>query len=475
MSHQDPMPDAPVILWFRRDFRLSDLPMLQAAVETGRPVIPVFILDEVAEGFGAAPKWRLERALESFARSLGGLGSRLILRRGKALDVLRGLVAETGAADLWWTRLYDPDSVTRDIAVKAALKEDGIGARSYPGHVLFEPWTVETGQGGFYKVYTPYWRAVAGRDVMAPSAAPKSLRAPASWPASDRLEDWGLGRAMDRGAGIVAKHACVGEAAALDRLDNFLAERLERYKAQRDFPAVPATSRLSENLAWGEIAPARIWHAAKRAEENGTGDEHFRKELVWRDFAWHLIHHTPHIVTRNWRDEWDGFAWQGDGEAAERWRRGMTGEPFIDAAMREMYVTGHMHNRARMIVASYLTKHLLTDWRVGLRWFEECLIDWDPASNAMGWQWVAGSGPDAAPYFRIFNPATQVEKFDADARYRRAFIAEGQKAPPETALDYFRAVPRSWGLAPDQAYPRRMIDLAKGRQRALSAYEAHKS
>lgn len=461
----------PLILWFRRDLRLSDHPMLAAAVATGRPLIPVFLCDAVVESFGAAPKWRLGEALAVFARALAGLGSRLVMRRGPALDSLRALMDETGATEVWWTRLYDPESVARDTGVKAALKDEGRGARSFPGHVLFEPWQVQTGQGGFYRVYTPYWRAVAGRSVAPLTPPPAALRPPAEWPASDRLADWRLGAAMHRGAAIVARHVAVGEAAALDRLDAFLAGPVARYREDRDLPARPATSRLSENLAWGEIAPARVWHAARRAEAEGAaGAEHFRKELVWRDFAWHLMHHTPQIASRNWRPEWDAFPWQGDGEAAERWRRGMTGEPFVDAAMREMYVTGTMHNRARMIAASYLTKHLLTDWRVGLRWFEDCLVDWDPASNAMGWQWVAGSGPDAAPYFRIFNPETQAEKFDPKGIYRRRFIAEGQAAPHSDALAFFDAAPRAWGLSPGQAYPRRMVDLARGRARALEAY-----
>jgi deoxyribodipyrimidine photo-lyase len=206
--------------------------------------------------------------------------------------------------------------------------------------------------------------------------------------------------------------------------------------------------------------------------EGRAGAEHFLKELVWREFAYHLLHHSPHITTRNWREEWDGFAWRGDNEDAERWRRGMTGEPFVDAAMREMYVTGTMHNRARMIAGSYLTKHLLTDWRVGQRWFAECLTDWDPAANAMGWQWIAGSGPDASLYFRVFNPETQALKFDPRAAYRRRFIAELAPSPEEMALSYFDAVPRAWALAAGQAYPERLIGLAQGRRRALDAYAA---
>ena len=233
------------------------------------------------------------------------------------------------------------------------------------------------------------------------------------------------------------------------------------------------TSRLSENLTYGEIGIREVWHASLRARDEGrAGAESFLRELAWREFSYHLMHHTPQITSGNWKPEWDAFPWRGESEAVDRWRRGMTGEPFVDAGMREMYVTGTMHNRVRMIVGSYLTKHLLTHWKLGLDWFAECLTDWDPAANAMGWQWVAGSGPDAAPYFRVFNPAGQAEKFDADGRYRRRFLAEMSKDPGKDARAFFEAVPRSWGLAPGQAYPKPVVDLAEGRALALAAYGA---
>ena len=466
------MTDKPLILWFRRDLRLSDQPMLTAAQATGRPLIPVFILDAETESMGAAPKWRLGLGLAAFDKALRAIGSRLILRRGPALVVLQGLVRDTGAAGVMWQRLYDPAAVTRDTAVKAGLRADGIAADSFSGHLLFEPWTAQTGQGGYYKVYSPFWRAVAGRDVAAADLAPKALRAPETWPASDVLHDWQMGAAMNRGADVLAPHQRVGEVAALARLDQFLDDAVDDYKAARDVPGlIGATSGLSENLTYGEIGPRSIWHAGQRARLQGAqGAEHFLKELVWREFAYHLMHHSPHILTRSWREGWEAFPWRGDNPDAERWRRGMTGEPFVDAAMREMYVTGRMHNRARMIVGSYLTKHLMTDWRVGLNWFAECLTDWDVAANAMGWQWVAGSGPDAAPYFRVFNPSGQADKFDADQTYRRRFLAEMTQHPGPDALAFYRAVPRSWGLGPKQPYPKPVVDLAQGRQRALAAY-----
>jgi deoxyribodipyrimidine photo-lyase len=469
------MTDAPLILWFRRDLRLGDHPMLAAAVASGRPLIPLFILDPETEALGAAAKWRLGLSLAAFDAALRGIGSRLILRRGAALAVLQGLIAETGAAGVQWSRLYDPVAIARDTAVKAALK-GVVEVVSHPGHLLHEPHGVETGAGGFYRVYTPFWRAVKHRSVALPVAAPKALRAPVAWPASDVLDDWHLGAAMHRGRDVMLSYQRVNEAAALDRLDAFLAGPVQDYADARNLCAVAGTSGLSQNLALGEIGPRTVWHGGMRALHEGkAGAETFLKEIVWREFAYHLLFHTPHITTGNWKPEWDTFPWRGDNPDAERWRRGMTGEPFVDAAMREMYVTGTMHNRGRMIVASYLTKHLMTDWRVGLEWFADCLTDWDPAANAMGWQWAAGSGPDAAPYFRVFNPATQADKFDAGATYRRRFIAELSQRPGPVALSYFDAVPRQWALDPARPYPRPLIDLGEGRARALKAYAERNS
>ncbi|WP_102223671.1 cryptochrome/photolyase family protein [Acidimangrovimonas sediminis] len=472
---------APILCWLRRDLRLHDHPMLRQAADSGRPVIPVFILDPETEAIGAAAKWRLGEGVASFANTLDGIGSRLILRRGKALDVLRDLVQETGTDTVWWGRLYDPDAIVRDTAVKEGLRADGCEARSFPGHVLFEPWTVETTTGGPYRVYSPFWRSVRNREVGEACAGLRKLSTPANWPGSDALDDWALGAAMNRGAAVVAKYACIGEAAARRRLDDFLDGPVDDYAEDRNLPGIEATSRLSENLTYGEISPRAVWLAAmaQRAEGRGgkardKGLETFLKEVVWREFAYHLIFHFPHIVTGNWREEWDDFPWRGDSGDAEAWRRGLTGEPFVDAAMREMFVTGTMHNRARMIAASYLTKHLMTHWQVGMAWFADCLTDWDPASNAMGWQWVAGSGPDAAPYFRVFNPETQAEKFDRKGTYRRTFLYEGQDEPPEQALDYLAAAPRSWRLGRDDRRPEKLIDLSEGRSRALEAYESRK-
>ena len=461
--------------------RLGDHPAMTAAIATGRPVIALFVYDETVDALGAAPRWRMGLGIAEFARALEAIGGRLILRRGAAGAVLAKLVEETGAAAVYWSRLYDPASTARDTPIKADLKARGIEAKSFNGHLIFEPWEVETGTGGPYRVYTPYWKAVRGRPIAACLPAPKTWPAPEVWPQSDRLEDWVMGAAMVRGADVVARFARVGEGAALDRLATFLEDRVARYKDRRDLPFEAATSGLSENLTYGEISPRTIWHAAwgrmeRAGDEGGSeGPEHFLKELVWREFAWHLLYHYPDLATKCWKPEWEAFAWRGDSSEAEAWRQGRTGEPFVDAAMREMFVTGTMHNRARMIVGSYLTKHLMTDWRIGRAWFDECLIDWDPAANAMGWQWVAGCGPDASPFFRVFNPATQAEKFDPQNAYRSRFIAEGRAHPHHDALAYFEAIPRAWALSPQMRYPAPIIGLDTGRARALAALEQMKT
>ncbi len=468
------MTETPVIWWVRRDLRLSDNPALTAAAKAG-PIIPLFIKDRSVDTLGAAAKWRLGEGLEHLARALEAQGLRLILRRGAARDVLDEVIGESGAGAVHWSRLYDPEAIERDTDVKSALKARGVEAQSHAGHLLFEPWTVETKGGGPYKVYSPFWRAVKDRDPGVPLPAPV-IRPPASWPRSDDLSGWAMGADLRRGAKVLARHSNPGEAAAQARLETFVTGKIAAYKAERDLPGVDATSRMSEYLTYGEISPRTLWFAGQRAMRAGhAGAEHFVKEVVWREFAYHLMFHTPHILTDNWRPDWDSFDWREDESLpeVEAWTRGRTGVQFVDAAMREMYVTGTMHNRARMIVASYLTKHCLVHWKIGMRWFEDCLTDWDPASNAMGWQWVAGSGPDAAPYFRVFNPDTQAEKFDPDGSYRRAFIAEGQDDPPQTALEYFEAVPKSWNLSPRENYPpRAIVDLKEGRAAALAAYEA---
>lgn len=466
---------SPIILWYRRDLRIGDHPALTAAGASGRPVIPLYIHDAVVAGQGAAPRFRLGLSIASLGASLAEKGSRLILRKGDALDVLRSVIRETGAGAVYWSRLYDPDAKARDMQVKAALKNEGIAAKSFAGHLLFEPWTVETQTGGFYKVFTPMWKSVRDRDLPDALPAPSRIATPDAWPASDDLDAWAMGRDMQRGEQIVRAHCTVGETAARHRLETFVAQRIADYKAARDIPGIDGTSGLSENLTYGEISPLACWHAGWHALRDGKHDaEVFLKELVWREFAYHLIHHTPRIVSDNWREDWDSFPWNTDEQRAEvkAWKQGRTGIRFVDAAMREMYVTGRMHNRGRMIVASYLTKHLMCHWKIGQKWFADCLIDWDPASNAMGWQWSAGSGPDATPYFRVFNPVTQLDKFDKDRDYAKAWLAEEYARPSKSALSYFDAIPRQWQMSPTDAYPDPIVTAEAGRTAALAAYQA---
>ena len=456
----------PALVWLRRDLRLTDNPALDDAIRLGGPVVAVWILDPETEALGAAHRWRLEASLARLSDAMEALGGRLILRRGEALEVLRALVAETGARALRWNRLHDRAARARDTAVKAALTEDGLDIRSFNGSLLHEPWEVETGAGGHYKVYSPFWRAIAERVVHEPIEAPGRWPAPEAWPKTDRLDDWAMAADMRRGAPALAAHVRPGEAAALDRLEEFLEERVENYASDRDRLDRRATSGLSDALAVGELSARRIWTAARPRRQGAKAKpvEKFMQELAWRDFAYHLLHHAPRMETENWREDWDAFPWRFANDDAEAWTRGLTGEPLIDAAMRELWVTGTMHNRARMLVASYLTKHLMTHWRVGEAWFRNTLVDWDPASNAMGWQWVAGSGPDAAPYFRVFNPETQAGKFDPDGAYRDHWLkGAGAEA-------FFDAIPRAWNLSPSDRRPAPRISLKAGRERALSAY-----
>ena len=467
----------PQIWWIRRDLRLADNRALIAAVAAG-PVTPLFIRDASVDALGAAAKWRLGAGLAKLEQALGEAGSRLILRTGQAGAVLQDIIAETGAAGVHWQRLYDPEARARDAAIKADLKAAGIAAQSHAGHLLTEPWEVSTGTGGTYKVFTPFWKTIRGRDPGVALPAPGQMPGPEDWPQSESLEDWGFGDGLQRGLDIVGRHHAPGEAAARERLAGFLNEGVAEYPDKRDAVAEDGTSGLSDYLSLGEISPRQIWQAAARARAEGMGGaEAFLRQIAWRDFAHHLMFHDPHLLNDNWRAGWEGFPWIIDRDHPHyiAWQQGRTGIALVDAAMRELYVTGRMHNRARMVAASYLTKHLMIHWKLGLDWFADCLTDWDPASNAMGWQWVAGTGPDATPYFRVFNPDTQAEKFDPTGAYCTRWLAEGQQNPTDTALSFYEVIPRRWGLSPKDARPDPVVSLPDGRKHALAAYAALKS
>jgi deoxyribodipyrimidine photo-lyase len=326
----------------------------------------------------------------------------------------------------------------------------------------------------FFKVYTPFWKATRLKDPIGFEIKVSKIIGVKEKLKSENLENWCLGKEMSLGSSIVSRYVRLGEDAARERLSHFISNKVMHYSTARDIPSLDGTSGLSENLSLGEISPIECWNAGFKALEEGhDAAEIFLKELVWREFAYHLAHHTPRILDNNWRQEWNNFPWNTNDkdEKVILWQQGRTGIPFVDAAMRELYVTGRMHNRGRMIVASFLTKHLMTHWKIGLKWFENCLIDWDPASNAMGWQWSAGSGPDATPYFRVFNPNTQLEKFDGKHEYRNRWLAEFSGKNSPKALSFFDAIPKKWKLTPEMEYPAPVVDLSQGRVAALDAYK----
>lgn len=456
-----------VICWFRRVLRLDDHPALVAAAQAGA-VIPLVILDPAEARARPASAQRQAMALPALDASLRRHGSRLIVRHGDPAQVLADLARQTGA-DTIHTTLGFP--FARDDGLADAARQGGASLVLHPLADLVPRGSVLTGSGGVYKVFTPFWKALRQVDIAEPLAVPR-LTAPDQWPGSDGT-DWPQARAaMDRGWDVMAAHIRAGEEEAHARLEEFLSGDVAGYKAERDHPWRPdATSGLSDALAVGEISARRIWARCRTDFAQGIpGIEPFLSELCWREFARELMTEAPHLPDRPWRPEWSGFSWRGDNDDAEAWRRGRTGVPIVDAGMRELYATGRMHNRVRMITASYLTKHLLVDWRVGLDWFAQCLTDWDAASNAMNWQWVAGCGPDASPFFRIFNPDTQAEKFDAKSRYRDHWM----RPDAPGARQFGAAIPRSWDLdLTRRAMPR--ISLAEGRARALTAYEQLKS
>ncbi len=468
------MSASPAIIWFRRDLRLDANPALAAAVARG-PVIPLFILDP-ADRPGAASRWWLHGSLEALAESLVRLGVSLILRRGSPSEILPALAAETGARAIFWNRLYEPHLIARDEALEYVLTAQGIEVESFNGSLLAEPRQVKAQSGDPYKVFTPFWRTLAQIPLPAPLPAPKKLASVPSFPSED-LASWSLRPSKPDWAGGLRAIWQPGERAARSRLAAFIGEAMTAYREARDIPATEGTSRLSPHLHWGEISPHRIWSAVETAAaahpaatEAGRA---FLRELAWRDFAHHLLFHWPSIATENWKPQFDAFPWKDDTAAFTAWTRGETGYPIVDAGMRQLWQTGWMHNRVRMIAASFLVKHLMIDWRRGAEWFEDTLVDADLAVNRASWQWVAGSGADAAPWFRIFNPVLQGEKFDGDGAYVRAFV-------PELAGLGARYLHKPWaapaaelskaGIVLGKTYSAPLVDHGHARTRALAAF-----
>lgn len=478
--------NSPVIVWFRSDLRLGDHKALHAAVANGAPVIPLYILDDVTPGawkLGGASRWWLHMSLAALGEQLEAAGSKLVLAQGDTREVLAKLIKSTGASGVYFTRGYERYSVALEQDLKAALDAAGVAFKRYGGSLLREPEEIRTKTGDVYKVYTPFWRALSdGFTVAAPKPAPKTIPAPASWPKGLALSALALLPKKPDWAGGMRETWTPGEAGALARLDAFLKRALQNYTEDRNRPDVEGTSRLSPHLHFGEITPAMCWFKAQAAAARMTGSdkglETFLKELVWREFSYTLLFNWPNLPEEPFKPEFARFPWAQNAGHLRAWQKGQTGYPIVDAGMRELWHTGYMHNRVRMIVASFLIKDLLVPWQEGEAWFWDTLVDADLASNAASWQWVAGSGADAAPYFRIFNPVTQGAKFDPNGDYVRRYVPEIAKLPndylhaPWTAP---RDVLRAAGVTLGETYPAQIVDHAAARDAALAAYERIKT
>lgn len=461
------------VVWFREDLRLADNPALTQAAATGRPVVGLYILDlDAGRGIGGARRWWLHTSLERLAADLSRHGVPLVLRAGPEAEALPAFLKEVGADAVFWNRRYDKTSRETDTALKADLKARGLKVESGNGHLLVEPWEVEPRSGGSFKVFTPFWKAARASLDATPALlpVPRLPRWPGKPPKGVALDALKLLPTRPDWAGGLRATWTPGEAGARERLERFIEARLSRYAAGRDVPSADAVSMLSPHLRHGEISARTVLHAVEHAGSRQRTQEtnvvKFAAELGWREFSYHLLYHFPDLATRNFQPRFDAFDWRGDTAAdLAAWQRGRTGYPIVDAGMRQLWATGFMHNRVRMIVASFLVKHLLIDWRVGEDWFFDTLCDADPASNAASWQWVAGSGADAAPYFRVFNPVLQGEKFDPDGKYVREWVPELADLSP-------RLVHKPWTAdGPHRvAYPAPIVDHAAARDRALAAF-----
>jgi deoxyribodipyrimidine photo-lyase len=471
-------------MWFRRDLRLSDNPALAAAINAaGSRVICVYIREtnDSLREIGGASKWWLDKSLRSLTSQIEKLGGRLILRSGDAETQLADILTETGAAAVFWNRRYDLAGREIDAGIKSSLKAKSIKTESFNGSLLTEPWPQTTGSGGYYKVYSPYWRAVqASYQSPLPAAQPSALDDPGI--GSDSLDDWDLHPSRPDWSTGFDRIWRPGESNAHNLLEDFLSGPVDAYGEDRNRPDVEdGTSSLSPHLAFGEISPAQIWRATmSRIEAREIDEKNGRKflsEVAWRDFSYVLLFHNPDLGTENYKADFDLMPWQDDGAQLKAWQTGQTGYPIVDAGLRQLWHTGWMHNRVRMIVASFLTKHLLIHWRRGEEWFWDTLVDADPASNSASWQWTAGSGADAAPYFRIFNPITQGEKFDETGDYVRKWCPELSRLPRKYLYQPWEAGPlilREAGITLGETYPHPIVDHKTGRERALTAYQTLK-
>ena len=469
----------PTIVWFRADLRVADNPALFEASRGDRPVIGLYIFDDETPGewgIGGAAKWWLHHSLVSLEQSLTKIGGALVLRQGNAADVLAEVVRETNAGKVYWNRCYEPFTIKRDKGIKETFLDQGIEAKSFNGSLLFEPWTIETKAGGFYKVYTRFWLTCRDKGTPAPPLdAPTHLEKFEGDVKSDMLDDWELLPTSPDWAEGLRDRWAPGEAGAMERLDTFLDTGAEDYDNLRNFPAIPATSNISPHLHIGDISPRQIWKITVDRLGWTKETEKFLKEIVWREFAYHVFYYLPEIPEEPMHNRFDAFPWREDTAALLVWQTGQTGYPMVDAGMRELWQTGHMHNRVRMITASFLVKHLLLPWQQGEAWFWDTLVDADLAVNAFSWQWVAGCGADAAPYFRIFNPITQGQKFDPNGTYIRTYVPEIADLPDKYLHTPWAApddVLHDAGVKLDETYPRPIIDHKIARERALEAFKS---
>ncbi len=463
----------PILVLFRRDLRLEDNPALAEAARQKRPVIPLYIWapdEEAPWAPGAASRWWLHHSLTALSESLERAGSRLILRSGSSEEELRKLLKSTKADTIYWNRLYDPALIRRDSRIKSALRADGYTVKSFNGALLNEPWEIQNKSGNPFQVFTPFWKACLAKTDPAESLpAPRKLGAPAKWPASDGLKTWKLLPTIDWDTGFYEAWT-PGERGGRKALDRFTDEAMASYHGDRDIPGVHGTSRLSPHLHFGEIGPRQVWHAVQEATASQRvkgmvkGAETYLREVGWREFAHHLLFHFPHTPEKPLRGEFSDFPWRTDTKGLKAWQKGLTGYPLVDAGMRELWHTGWMHNRVRMVVASFLVKDLLIPWQEGAKWFWDTLVDADLANNTLGWQWTAGCGADAAPFFRIFNPVLQGEKFDPKGDYVRKWVPELKDVP-----DKLIHKPWASGVNLKGRYPAPVIDHAMARDRALEA------
>ncbi len=467
------------LVWLRLDLRLADNPALSAAIKRG-VVIPVFIHapeEEAPWSPGGAARWWLHQSLAAFDAALREIGSRLIIRRGPSLGTLQALAKEAGATAVFWNRRYEPAITARDTQIKTTLREAGLLVESFNGALLHEPWTIQNQSKKPFQVFTPFWKnCLTKPDPSQPQPAPSNLAAPERWPKSLALAELELEPRIKWAEGMrVAWQP--GEAGAGKMLKAFLANAFGDYTEKRNRPDLRGTSRLSPHLHFGEISPRQIWHGVRKyAEQGGVTawrTSHFLTEVGWREFAHHLLHHFPHTPTEPLREDFKRFPWRKDAAFLKAWQKGQTGYPIVDAGMRELWTTGWMHNRVRMIVASFLVKDLLLSWREGVAWFWDTLVDADLAQNTLGWQWTAGCGADAAPYFRVFNPVSQGEKFDPRGDYVRKWCPELARLPDEWLHQPDKApaeVRARAGVELGRNYPAPIVSHAIAREVALEAF-----